>query len=109
MIGRIGVLSCAVIIAAAPAALGVAPGTVEVRNELGVAMSTLTGPDAIQDAVGAVITARAPESLAWSLAIGAGTYGDVPVYYVGRDQFVKNKRATGRQKDRADIEALGDV
>lgn len=79
MIGRIGVLSCAVIIAAAPAALGVAPGTVEVRNELGVAMSTLTGPDAIQDAVGAVITARAPESLAWSLAIGAGTYGDVAV------------------------------
>ena len=50
--------------------------------------------------------------VSWAEAAGgrvAGTYGDVPVYYVGRDQFVKNKRATGRQKDRADIEALGDV
>lgn len=37
-----------------------------------------------------------------------GTCGGVPVYFVGREQFVKNKKATGRQKDLADIEALGE-
>ena len=36
-----------------------------------------------------------------------GKYGDVPVYYIGIDQFIKNKRSTGRIKDMADVEALG--
>jgi hypothetical protein len=31
----------------------------------------------------------------------AGNYGDVPVYYIGREQFIANKRATGRRKDLA--------
>jgi hypothetical protein len=35
-------------------------------------------------------------------------YGDIPVYYIGREQFVANKRAIGRKKDLADIEALGE-
>ena len=35
-----------------------------------------------------------------------GTFGDVPVYYIGRKQYIANKRATGRKKDLADIEAL---
>ncbi len=30
------------------------------------------------------------------------------VSYIGRDQFVSNKKATGRQKDLADLEALGE-
>ena len=38
----------------------------------------------------------------------AGRYGDVPVYYIGREQFIANKRATGRQKDLADLEMLGE-
>jgi hypothetical protein len=38
----------------------------------------------------------------------AGTFGDVPVHYLGREQFIANKRATGRKKDLADIEALGE-
>jgi hypothetical protein len=38
----------------------------------------------------------------------AGTYGDVPVFYLGREQFVRNKRATGRKRDLADLEALGE-
>ena len=38
----------------------------------------------------------------------AGKYGDVPVSYLGREQFIANKRATGRKKDLADIEALGE-
>jgi hypothetical protein len=37
-----------------------------------------------------------------------GTYGDVPVYFLGRGPFIRNKRAIGRAKDLADIEALGD-
>ncbi|MBC8329335.1 MAG: nucleotidyl transferase AbiEii/AbiGii toxin family protein [Planctomycetes bacterium] len=38
----------------------------------------------------------------------AGEYGDVSVYYLGREAFVANKRASGRQKDLADLEALGE-
>jgi len=34
--------------------------------------------------------------------------GDVPVYFVGRQQFVANKRAIGRKRDLADLEALGE-
>ena len=37
-----------------------------------------------------------------------GKYGDIPVYYIGRDQFIANKRATGRKRDLADLEALGE-
>lgn len=36
-----------------------------------------------------------------------GKYGDVPVSYIGRAQFIRNKRALKRKKDLADIEALG--
>jgi len=38
---------------------------------------------------------------------GPGTYGDIPVYYIGREQFIANKRAIGRKRDLADLEALG--
>ena len=38
----------------------------------------------------------------------AGRYGSVPVHYIGRTQFVANKRALGRHKDLADLEALGE-
>ncbi len=37
-----------------------------------------------------------------------GRFGDVPVSYIGRQAFIQNKRATGRKKDLADIEALGE-
>lgn len=37
-----------------------------------------------------------------------GTCGGIPVNFVGREQFVKNKKATGRAKDMADLEALGE-
>jgi len=37
-----------------------------------------------------------------------GTYGDVPVHYIGREHFILNKRALGRKKDLADLEALGE-
>ena len=37
-----------------------------------------------------------------------GKFGDVPVYYLGRKQFVANKKAVARKKDQADLEALGE-
>ena len=37
-----------------------------------------------------------------------GNYGDTTVHFIGRDQFIINKRASGRMKDLADIEALGE-
>lgn len=37
-----------------------------------------------------------------------GAYGDVPVYFLGRKEFLTNKKALGRKKDLADIEALGE-
>jgi len=37
-----------------------------------------------------------------------GNYGDVPVHYIGRKQYIANKRAIGRKKDLADLEALGE-
>ncbi len=37
-----------------------------------------------------------------------GKFGNVLVNYIGRKQFIKNKRATARKKDLADIEALGE-
>ena len=36
-----------------------------------------------------------------------GCYGQTPVFFIGRDDFIANKKATGRAKDAADIEALG--
>ena len=35
-----------------------------------------------------------------------GTYGNIQVHYIGRDQLIKNKRATGRKRDLADLERL---
>ena|SRR3990172_758614 len=39
---------------------------------------------------------------------GEGKYGDIHVYYIGRQQFISNKRALRRKKDLADLEALGE-
>jgi len=35
------------------------------------------------------------------------TFGDVAVHYIGREQYIANRRAVGRRKDLADIDALG--
>lgn len=44
---------------------------------------------------------------AWSTRT-EGCYGDIPASFIGRDQFIANKQATGRAKDLADLEALGE-
>ena len=37
-----------------------------------------------------------------------GLYGDVPVYFLGIDQYIANKRAVGWKKDLAELESLGE-
>ena len=49
--------------------------------------------------------------VSWEKADAAkvpGHYGDIPVHFISRDDFIVNKKATGRLKDAADIEALGE-
>ena len=38
----------------------------------------------------------------------AGSCGGVPVWFIGKTEYVKNKHASGRRKDLADIEAIGE-
>ena len=64
--------------------LGVAPVRVDV-------MTSLTGVSWEEAAAGGV----------------AGVYGDVDVRYLGKREFIANKRVIGRAKDLADVEALG--
>jgi hypothetical protein len=42
---------------------------------------------------------------AWSGRV-SGHFGAVPVFYIGKAELVRNKRATGRAQDLADVEAL---
>jgi len=35
-----------------------------------------------------------------------GAYGDVPVRFLGRDALIRNKKASGRPKDLADVDLL---
>jgi hypothetical protein len=44
-------------------------------------------------------------STAWA-GRNAGDYGGVPVCFLGKTEFIQNKKATGRLKDLADVEAL---
>jgi len=37
-----------------------------------------------------------------------GLYGNVLVFFLGREQYIANKRALGRKKDLADLESLGE-
>ncbi len=37
----------------------------------------------------------------------AGTLLDVPVQFIGREAFIRNKRASGRPKDLDDLRSLG--
>jgi len=36
-----------------------------------------------------------------------GNYGDTPAYFISKADFIVNKRALGRKRDLADLEALG--
>ena len=38
----------------------------------------------------------------------SGTFGDLEVFYIGREAFIRNKKSIGRHKDLADLELLGE-
>jgi hypothetical protein len=38
-----------------------------------------------------------------------GFFGDLMVHYVGRYDFITNRKALGRKKDMADLEAVGET
>jgi len=49
--------------------------------------------------------------VSWEDAVAgrvAGSYGGLEVYYIGKKEFILNKRALGRKKDLADLEAIGE-
>jgi len=49
------------------------------------------------------------EGVPWADALASrvpGNYGGVPIWYLGRDELIRNKKATGRLQDLADIETL---
>jgi len=49
--------------------------------------------------------------LSWEQAAAnkvAGAFGELRVNYIGREEYIANKRAAGRKKDLADLEALGE-
>lgn len=49
--------------------------------------------------------------LSWEEAAAGrekGSYGDVIAHYIGKHAIIRNKRALGRKKDLADLEALGE-
>jgi hypothetical protein len=63
--------------------LGVAPGRIDVLTELTGLTFDQAWPDRVRH-----------------------QFGDVPVDFIGRDAFVRNKRATGRAKDLGDIDGM---
>lgn len=44
---------------------------------------------------------------AWASRVASDLDG-VSMFFLGRDAYVRNKRASGRNKDKADLEALGE-
>ena len=84
-------------------------------GSLEISISDLTTPDQIiqlgQPPVRIDIMTSI-SGLTWDEAVSgkiAGQYGENEVFFLGRDQYMVNKRATGRSKDLADIEALGEI
>ena len=49
-----------------------------------------------------------PWDEAWS-GRASGRCGGVQVQFLGREQYIKNKRAVGRSKDLGDLDTLGEV
>jgi len=43
---------------------------------------------------------------AWADRVAGELHG-IPVRFIGREMLIRNKRATGRAQDKADLEALG--
>ena len=50
--------------------------------------------------------------VSWEEAKGGrveGKYGDIKVFFIGKKEYIRNKRATGRKQDLADLDAIGEL
>jgi hypothetical protein len=96
-----------------------AKGIIQALNEFGFGTLGLTVEDFVEE--GKVVQLGVPPvridiitsitGVQWEQAkVGRieGLFGDLTVHYVGRDDFIANKRALGRKKDMADLEAVGE-
>jgi hypothetical protein len=83
-------------------------------DSLGLTIEDFTSPDQVVQLGVAPIRIDIVTSItgiSWEEAFTgrvAGTYGGLEVYYIGRKQFILNKRALRRKKDLADLEAIGE-
>ena len=82
-------------------------------GSLGLAAEDFTAPDKVVQLGVAPVRIDIVTSItgvSWGEAAAGrveGNYGDVAVRYIGKKEFILNKRALGRKKDLADLEALG--
>ena len=96
-----------------------AKSIMQALNEFGFGAVGLTAADFIEE--GKVVQLGVPPvrvdiltsitGVQWEQAQSGrveGWFGDLRVHYIGRDDFIANKRALGRKKDIADIEAIGE-
>ena len=83
-------------------------------GSLGLKVEDFTVPDKVVQLGVAPVRIDIITSLtgvSWNDAVAgrvAGTYGGLEVYYLGKKEFILNKRALGRKKDIADLEAIGE-
>jgi hypothetical protein len=92
---------------------------IQALNEFGFGAAGLTESDFVEE--GKVVQLGIPPiridlitsitGVQWEQAQAGrveGGFGDLRVFYIGRDDFIANKRALGRKKDIADLEAVGE-
>ena len=83
-------------------------------GSLGLQVEDFTAPDKIVQLGVAPVRIDIVTSItgvSWNDAAAgrvAGTYGGLGVYFLGKKEFIVNKRALGRRKDIADLEAIGE-
>ncbi len=83
-------------------------------GSLGLTVEDFTTPDKVVQLGVAPVRLDIVTSItgvSWKQAAAGrveGNYGGVAVHYIGKKEFILNKRALGRKKDVADLEALGE-
>ena len=83
-------------------------------GSLGLTVEDFTAPDKVAQLGVAPVRidiATSITGVSWEEAAAGrveGNYGDLVVPYLGKKEFIRNKRKLGRKKDLADIEALGE-
>lgn len=84
-------------------------------GSLGLAGEDFTSPDTVIQLGVAPVRVDIITSLtgvSWTEAYShrlSGCYDDLPVFFIDREDLIKNKQSLGRHRDLADIEALGEA